>query len=164
MCPFVCPHHRATNVVSHPFAICPSNTTCLPPKISHKLCFSFVLGITAIPREIENNAYAKFGGGGGVVQTRCILGYVQVVNGAVNWQLPTKGIHWPVSQDHIGGSGVDPSKFSAAKITSFQLIMGSKLSGFLCIHGYKFIVWWNYIHLLTGASLLALAKSKFISR
>ena len=34
------------------------------PQILHNLCFSFLLGITAVPREIENNAYAKFGGGG----------------------------------------------------------------------------------------------------
>ena len=31
----------------------------------HNLGFSFLLGITAVPGEIENNAYAKFGGGGG---------------------------------------------------------------------------------------------------
>ena len=31
----------------------------------HNLCFSFLLGITAVPREIENNAYAEFGAGGG---------------------------------------------------------------------------------------------------
>ena len=48
-----------------------------PPQILHYLCFSFPLGITAIPREIESNAYAIFvvvvvvviivflGGGGG---------------------------------------------------------------------------------------------------
>ena len=42
-----------------------------PPKFLHNLCFSFLLGITAVPREIENNAYAIFlggegeGGGGG---------------------------------------------------------------------------------------------------
>ena len=38
---------------------------CPPPPptpILHNLCFSFSLGITAVPREIENNAYAKFGG------------------------------------------------------------------------------------------------------
>ena len=35
------------------------------------------LGITAVPREIENKAYAKFGGGGGGV-IRCIMGDVQV--------------------------------------------------------------------------------------
>ena len=34
-------------------------------KILHNLCFSFLLGITAVPREIEINAYAKFGVGGG---------------------------------------------------------------------------------------------------
>ena len=32
------------------------------PQILHSLCFSFLLGITAVPREIENNAYAKFWG------------------------------------------------------------------------------------------------------
>ena len=35
----------------------------LPPKILHNLFFfSFLLGITAVPRETENNAYAKFSG------------------------------------------------------------------------------------------------------
>ena len=38
------------------------NAPYLPPKILHNLCFSFLLGTTAVPREIENNAYAKFGG------------------------------------------------------------------------------------------------------
>ena len=45
---------------------------CPPPppqqKKLHNLCFSFPLGITALPREIRNNAYATFffwGGGGG---------------------------------------------------------------------------------------------------
>ena len=49
---------------------CPS-----PPKCITRSCFSFLLGITAFPREIENNAYAKFGG-----QTSCIMGDVQVAN------------------------------------------------------------------------------------
>ena len=39
------------------------NAPYLPPKIWHSLCFSFLLGITAVPREIENNAYARFWGG-----------------------------------------------------------------------------------------------------
>ena len=30
------------------------------PQILRNLCFSFLLGIKAIPREIENNSYAKF--------------------------------------------------------------------------------------------------------
>ena len=34
-----------------------------PPKFC--ICFSFLLGITAVPREIENKPYAKFGGGRG---------------------------------------------------------------------------------------------------
>ena len=29
------------------------------PQILHNLCFLTLLGITAVPREIENNAYAK---------------------------------------------------------------------------------------------------------
>ena len=33
------------------------NTPCLPPKILHHLCFSFLLGITAIPREIKNEVH-----------------------------------------------------------------------------------------------------------
>ena len=35
------------------------------PKILHNLFFSLLLGITAVPRETENNAYAKFEGGVG---------------------------------------------------------------------------------------------------
>jgi len=38
------------------------NAAYLLPKILHNLCFSFLLGITAVLREIENNAYAKFCG------------------------------------------------------------------------------------------------------
>ena len=45
----------------------------MPLKILHNLCFSSLLGITAVPREIENNDYAKFGG-----QISCIMGDVQV--------------------------------------------------------------------------------------
>ena len=43
-----------------------------PPK------FCILLGITAVPREIENNAYAIFLGGGLWGQIRCIMGHVQV--------------------------------------------------------------------------------------
>ena len=32
----------------------------LQKKKLHNLCFSFLLGITVVPREIESNAYAKF--------------------------------------------------------------------------------------------------------
>ena len=38
------------------------NAPYLLPKILHNLCFSFLLGITAVPRESENNAHAKFWG------------------------------------------------------------------------------------------------------
>ena len=32
------------------------NAPYLPPQILHNLCFLFLLGIIAVPREIENNA------------------------------------------------------------------------------------------------------------
>ena len=56
------------------------------PKILHNLFFSLLLGITVIPREIENNAYAKFeggggGGGGGGGQIRRIMGNALVEYG-----------------------------------------------------------------------------------
>ena len=48
-------------------------------KIFGNLCFSFLLGITGVPREIENNAYAKFG-----EQIRCIMGDVEVAYELLN--------------------------------------------------------------------------------
>ena len=39
------------------------NTPCLPPQILHIRCFQFLVGITAVPREIQNDGYAKFWGG-----------------------------------------------------------------------------------------------------
>ena len=47
----------STSPIMH--LICPPPQ---PPQILHNLCFSFLLGITAVPREIENNAYAKVWG------------------------------------------------------------------------------------------------------
>ena len=56
-------------------------------QILHNLCFSFLLVTTAVPREIENNAYAIFffwggggGGGGGAGNggIRYIMGNVEV--------------------------------------------------------------------------------------
>ena len=35
---------------------------CHPKKL-HKHCFQFLLGVKMAPRETEDNAYAKFGGG-----------------------------------------------------------------------------------------------------
>ena len=71
--------HLKSRVLRLPLATCPSkgeairhfhishNAPYLPPQILHNLCFSFLLSIKAVPREIENNAYAIFffGGGGG---------------------------------------------------------------------------------------------------
>ena len=50
------------------------NAPYLPPKILHNLCFSFLLRITAVSREIETMLKQKFRG-----QIRCIVrGDVQV--------------------------------------------------------------------------------------
>ena len=46
------------------------------PQILHNLCFSFLLGITAVPREIGNNVYAKFWGANKVHYGKCRVAYV----------------------------------------------------------------------------------------
>ena len=38
------------------------NAPCLPTKILHNYCFQFLLGITVVPREIQDNGYVKFWG------------------------------------------------------------------------------------------------------
>ena len=43
----------------------------LTPKFLHNLCFLFLLGITAIPREIENHTYVKFWGANMVHYGKC---------------------------------------------------------------------------------------------
>ena len=49
------------------------------PKILHNLCFSILLGITVVPREIENQAYAKFWGVNkvryGICASKWCIGY-----------------------------------------------------------------------------------------
>ena len=77
-------HHDADIMIcdfhiSHNAPFCPPPPP--PKKIFHNLCFSFLLGITALPREIENNAYAKSWGG----QIRSIMGEVQAAYGIL-WQ------------------------------------------------------------------------------
>ena len=58
-----------------------------PPQIFHNLsgCFSFLLDITAVPREIENNSYAKFWEAKKAHHGRCASG--------VYW--PRSFFHWP---------------------------------------------------------------------
>ena len=51
-----------------------------PKKLPNRVCFfffTFLLGITAVPREIENNAYAKFWRANKVHYGRCARGVDQ---------------------------------------------------------------------------------------
>ena len=50
----------------------------LPPKIWHNLYFSFLFGITAVPRETEDNAYAKFWGQIRGIYGRCASGVFRI--------------------------------------------------------------------------------------
>ena len=49
------------------------------PKILHKHCLHFLLGVKITPRETENNAYAKFWG-----DKQRTLWYVMIFSGVVN--------------------------------------------------------------------------------
>ena len=60
------------------------NALCLSPKILHNLCFSFLLDITAVPREIENNACAKICWASKVHYGRCASGELHVLWRTVN--------------------------------------------------------------------------------
>ena len=50
------------------------------PKILHKHCLQFLLGVKMAPRETENNAYAKFWG-----DKQRALWYVMLFSGVVNF-------------------------------------------------------------------------------
>ena len=57
-----------------------------PPQNLHNLCFSFLLGITTVPRETENNTYANFFWEGvRGEQIRCIMGNVEVLKARRPW-------------------------------------------------------------------------------
>ena len=59
------------------------NTLCLSTKISHKYCFQFLFGLSMVPRDNKNNAYAKFGETNkeyyGIFQNGLLLCTLQVV-------------------------------------------------------------------------------------
>jgi len=54
------------------------------PKILHKHCLQFLLGVKMAPRETENNAYAKFWG-----DKQRALWDVMVFSGVVNRPFPS---------------------------------------------------------------------------
>ena len=67
---------------NRPLQKIPSHTIILfvcHPKILHKHCLQFLLGVEKAPRETENNAYAKFWD-----DKQRVLWYVMVFSGVVN--------------------------------------------------------------------------------
>ena len=55
------------------------NALCCHPKILHKHCFQFLIGVKMAPRETEDNAYANFWG-----DKQRALWYAMVFSGVVN--------------------------------------------------------------------------------
>ena len=83
------------------------NAPFLPSKIFHNLCFSFILGITAVPRETENNASTQNFGR----QIKYIMRDVQVAY----FSPPSHTCHWtshptPSPTSLPGSSSTQPQK------------------------------------------------------
>ena len=74
------------------------NTLCLSPKILHSLRFSFLLGIAAVRREIENNACEKIFCANKVYYGKCASGEFHVL--------------WRTSGGGLGGRKQAKTKFS----------------------------------------------------
>ena len=74
---FSMPYATCTSPIMHLIfspKLCITRSPWAPGQKSwHNLCFSFLLGITAVPREIKTMLMQNFAG-----QIRCIMGYVQV--------------------------------------------------------------------------------------
>ena len=66
------------------------------PKILHKHCLQFLLGVKMAPRETENNAYANFWG-----DKQRALWYVMLFSGVVNTErvTPIQGLCHGVFRD-----------------------------------------------------------------
>ena len=73
------------------------NAPYLPPQFLHNLCFSFLLGITAVPRDTDKKCLCNFvcccwgmwGGGGGLISL--IMGNVEVAYGRIALAVATLG-------------------------------------------------------------------------
>ena len=80
----ICLLRRGFSVSIHHLHIS-HNAPYLPPRISHKHCFQFLLVRLYHPGERKNKGYAKFGGAGGE-EIRCIMGDVQVAYEKGGWE------------------------------------------------------------------------------
>ena len=77
----------ATSTFPIMYPICAPSTH---PQILHNL--SFLLGITAVPREIKNNAFKNtFWGGRGEGQIRCVIRKVEVAYRRIALAVATVG-------------------------------------------------------------------------
>ena len=66
------------------------NTLCLSPQILRKHCFQFLVGLTVVPRENKNHAYAKFGG-----TSEEYYGIFRNIYGLLSCLLKFKKLPWP---------------------------------------------------------------------
>ena len=80
-------------------------------KILHNLCFPFLLGITAVPREIENNTYAKFGG-----QMKSIMGNVEVAYSARHHLINERGTRAEMCPAIVSGIVTGNTKVSYCSV------------------------------------------------
>ena len=71
---------------------------CPPPQILHNLCFSFLLGITAVLREIEKQCLCKISGGNKVHYGKCGSGVyrTRAFTGHISISIPISFLKWPI--------------------------------------------------------------------
>ena len=75
------------------------NAPYLPPQFLHNLCFTFLVGITAVPRNIGNFFFLGGRGGGRLISL--IIGNVEVAYGKITLAVATLG---PLTA--FSGSGI----------------------------------------------------------
>ena len=75
------------------------NAPYLPPQFLHNLCFTFLVGITAVPRNIGNFFFLGGRGGGRLISL--IIGNVEVAYGRITLAVATLG---PLTA--FSGSGI----------------------------------------------------------
>ena len=101
-----------------------------PSQILHNPCFSFLLGqITAVPREIENNAYEIFFFWGGGKEGGCIMWDLQV---CIMWDLQVLYVHCCIFLDSYSTKQIPffvDSWYPLTKIKFIQIVIHLRKQG-----------------------------------